>query len=67
MILRNQLTHEPMTKGEQVQTFDGEEYTLTGWCEPHKPSSTGRVYLTDADGGEHEFFPGVINAHFEEA
>jgi hypothetical protein len=51
--------------GDKVVTFRGDEMTFKSGREPHKPSSTGRVYLTDSEGHEHEFFPGVIGASFQ--
>jgi hypothetical protein len=50
--------------GQEVTSFRGEKYILTGWKEPHKPSSTGRVYLKLKDGSTFEFYPEVINAKF---
>ena len=48
--------------GEAVYVGDvrGEE-TITGGRAPHKPSSTGRVYI-DFQGTKGEFFPGVVGA-----
>ena len=48
--------------GDTVTNFRGDAYTLTGWYAPHKPSSTGRVHVVDADGHTAEFFPSVIGA-----
>ncbi len=52
-------------KGQEVTDFRGESWTLEGWQEPHKPSSTGRVYVSQ-DGAEfqREFFPGVVGGGF---
>lgn len=60
------------TKGMEVTTFRGEKYILTGWKEPHKASSTGRVCCKTKNDCEndtewvHEWFPGVIGGKFEE-
>jgi hypothetical protein len=48
-------------KGKEYFTFRNEPVTVLGWSEPHKPSSTGRVYTSLG-----EFFPGVIGAKFVE-
>lgn len=64
MKLIDMKTDRVLAKGDDVVSFRGEHYILAGWEAPHKPASTGRVYLTDADGGEHSYYPGVINAAF---
>lgn len=47
---------------EVVETFRGEEVMLTGGRPPHKPSSSGRIYVEDLKYGyESEFFPSVCN------
>lgn len=53
--------------GDQVQTFRGEPCTLAMFTEPHKPSSTGRVYVRFPDSeGVASFFPSVIGAEWIE-
>ena len=47
--------------GQKVKDFRGNVHTITGWREPHKPSSSGRVYT---DQGE--FFPEVVKGKFVE-
>ena len=43
--------------------LDGAAFTVARIQEPHKPSSTGRVYITPLVGGTwREFFPSVIGA-----
>lgn len=60
-------TGAPVRVGDQVQTFRGERATLLMITEPHKPASTGRVYIQFADGGaSREFFPSVIGADWIE-
>ncbi len=42
---------------------DGEEYELKGFRKPHKPSSSGRVFVVpmeDIEGFEHSYFPHVF-------
>jgi hypothetical protein len=52
--------------GMTVNTFRGEQVTLTGMRPPHKAGSSGHVTVTFKDGGEFaEFYAGVINAHYE--
>ena len=52
----------PVERNDVVISRD-EMFVVTGWREPHKPSSTGRVYVRD-EHGEHEFFPGVFDMKF---
>jgi hypothetical protein len=53
-------------KGQEITTFKGFKGILTGWREPHKPSSTGRVYvLLEGDSTDREFFPGVVGGEFK--
>jgi hypothetical protein len=47
--------------GQYYPTFRGDMYLLVGAREPHKPSSTGRVYVkVSQDATTTEFFPGVF-------
>lgn len=47
---------------EIVETFRGEEVMLTGGRPPHKPSSSGRIYVDHVNQGySSEFFPSVCN------
>lgn len=46
--------------GETYKTFRGEEVTLLEIREPHKPSSSGKVYLQFKNGAVGEFYPSVI-------
>ena len=64
MQLVYELTHEPVRIGDVVKTFRGDSVVVAGIVEPHKPSSTGRVYVKphDGTGCGQEFFPSVINA-----
>ena len=48
-------------QGETLTSFRGTTATLLGGTPPHKPSSTGRVYVRDANGNCQEFFPSVFN------
>jgi hypothetical protein len=60
-------TGQPVNAGDVVTTRDGSEYRLDFYREPHKPSSTGRVYITPLAGGcQREFFPSVIGAEWIE-
>ena len=36
-------------------------YTVTGHRAPHKPSSSGRVYVRTSTGHDREFFPHVFD------
>lgn len=56
---------KPAEVGMKVKDFRGEEHTLVGWREPHKSSSTGRVYCkTEGKEYTNEWFPGVIGGKF---
>jgi hypothetical protein len=46
--------------GHRIPTFRGELVEITGWKEPHKPSSEGRVHVRFANGDVREFFPSVV-------
>ena len=60
-------TGREVREGETVISFRGEAAIVTGWREPHKPSSTGRVYVKEiASGFGREFFPGVFGLVFVE-
>jgi hypothetical protein len=42
----------------------GKPFIVTGWAEPHKPASTGRIHVRAMSerGNFAEYFPGVIGA-----
>ena len=46
--------------GEKYTTFRGLTVTLLDIREPHKPSSSGRVYLQFENGAVGEYYPAVI-------
>lgn len=51
--------------GMEVETFRKEKGILLYWREPHKPSSSGHVYvLLNGENTEREFYPGVIGGKF---
>jgi hypothetical protein len=58
-------TGDELKKGATVKTFRGEEGMLMYFWPPHKPSSTGRVGV-EINGQYCEFYPGVIDAQFQE-
>lgn len=66
MKLINTKTKQELKTGEIVRTNKGAVYVLTGGAPPHKPSSTGKVWLRTIDGKgmDQEFFPSVINAEW---
>jgi hypothetical protein len=58
-------TGAPAKLGDTVETFRGERAILLGIQEPHKPASTGRVYIQlDGSRASREFFPSVIGAEW---
>ena len=55
-------TGKPAQIGQYYPTFRGEMYLLVGGREPHKPSSTGRVWVkVSEDATTLEFFPNVFS------
>ncbi len=47
--------------GSTLSTSDGDEYELIGFRKPHKPSSSGRVYVKmETDTFETALFPHVF-------
>lgn len=55
-----------VTEKQEVRTAThGDKYFVTGGAPPHKPESTGRVYvvhsLKDKNCMDREFFPSVFN------
>ena len=50
--------------GDVVETFKGIEVTVTGWAPPHKPGSTGYVFVEYATGETATYYPSVIDAKF---
>lgn len=55
---------KPAVKGQEVTTFRGETGILTGWSEPHKPSSSGKVYVKTSGDWDNMWYPEVINGKF---
>jgi hypothetical protein len=66
--LINEETGLEIQVGDKVTSSGGDEYILQSFKEPHKPSSTGRVYVKPAsgEGMSREFFPSVIGAKIVE-
>lgn len=65
MQLINSTTKQPVQIGDQVKTKDGYQVTVLGMTEPHKPSSTGRMYVK-GNMMHGEFFPNVFNCEWTE-
>lgn len=63
--LINEKTGEEILMNTEVADFRGDPLTVVGFAAPHKPSSTGRVYVTK-NGMSREFFPSVIGAKIVE-
>lgn len=58
-------TGKILTKGMEVKTFRGETVILDGGNAPHKPNSTGCVWISDTFyGNQREYYAGVINAEW---
>lgn len=53
--------------GDLRKTFRDESVTVTGFQPPHKPESTGKVFVNyKDDGGPAQFYPSVIGCRYEE-
>lgn len=59
-------TGKEIKVGDVVITFRGEFAELLSFTSPHKPSSTGRVYIqsfnNESSLARREYFPSVIGA-----
>lgn len=66
MKLVNEETLQTIELGSKLETFRGEKCTLLSGTPPHKPSSTGRVYVEFEDGTKGEYFPSVIGLKWVE-
>lgn len=65
-ILVDTITGEPVSVGDIVTDFRGDEAVILGGTPPHKPSSTGRVYVRSTEGDwSGEYFPSVYNLKWE--
>lgn len=65
--LINEETGAEIKVGDRVFS-ETKEYTLLSFTAPHKPSSTGRIYVEPANGEgmRREFFPSVVGAKIVE-
>lgn len=61
-ILVDDATGDPIPRGTVRRGF-----TVEGGRAPHKPSSTGRVWTVNEDGGRGEYFPSVVGARWSYA
>lgn len=59
-------TGQEVQIGDKVTLSDGAEVTVESIKKPHKPSSTGRVYLMYNPEYISGYFPEVIKAHWIE-
>ena len=55
--LVHQKSGEEVMTGETITSFRDEEYTLIDGSPPHKPSSTGKVYVS----GGWAYYPSVFD------
>lgn len=53
-------TNKPARMGQFITDFRGDTATLTDARPPHKPSSSGFVYVVDALGHSGEYYPSVF-------
>lgn len=67
MKLVYETTGEEVKVGDSCVLTDEEKVKVIGVEEPHKPSSTGRVYVAvDGRPGSMSYFPSVIDAKWIE-
>lgn len=64
MKLYDTKTNRPLNEGDRVTTFRGERVTLRGGHPPHKPESSGRIYVSENGRDEFTYYPGVIDAEW---
>ena len=65
ILVYNDEPYHVVTDGDLVKCFRGDNYIVTGWREPHKIGSTGRVYVKEFEGdGTAEYFPSVFEMKF---
>jgi len=57
---------ESVSLDENVQSFRGDTSILKGGDAPHKPSSTGKVYVDDGSGRVSQYFPSVFGLKYVE-
>ena len=63
--LVNVKTGAPVTKGDVATLRDQPGWVISGGRAPHKPGSTGRVWVQDPrTSAEQEYFPGVVDTQW---
>ena len=60
-------TGETAELGKTYADFRGDLWVLEGGRPPHKPSSSGHVWVRDTEGSSREFYPFVIGMAWETA
>lgn len=53
--LVDEKTNAPVSMGQAIVSFRGEEMKLLGGNPPHKPSSSGKIWVEDG-----EYYPSVF-------
>lgn len=66
MRLIHKKTGETVQRGDVVTLSRGERVVIKGWCMPHKPSSTGRIYVREQGdlNDEREYFPDIAGCEW---
>ena len=65
--LVDQFTGRGIYQLELVQDRDGQNFVVKGGVPPHKPSSTGRVWVSDITNKHNrEYFPSVCGLEWRE-
>lgn len=60
-------TDAPAIMGQTLTDFRGDTAVLTDARPPHKPSSSGFVYVRDEAGHSGEYYPSVFGLKWVEA
>lgn len=59
-VLIRTTTNQCVARGDQARTSKGSLVTISGGRAPHKPSSTGKVWVTHFGGHMAEYYPRVV-------
>ena len=50
--------------GDTIKTNSGESVIVKYFAKPHKPASSGKITVQHTDGGQREYYVGVIGAEW---
>ena len=64
MVLRHKPTDILVHTGAQIKDFRGEPALIMSGNAPHKPSSSGKIYVEYSRTDKREVYPGVFNCEW---